>query len=156
MKHAPRSRFITLFVATLNPSTGELSYVNAGQNPPLVRRASGSYERLRSGGMALGIFEHSTYSTERTLLDSGDVVVMYSDGITEAEDPDERPFDESGLQAVVDGTGWATAKELGWATFEAVERHVAVRRLADDLTVLIVRRLPPLPVRLPPLPILQV
>jgi sigma-B regulation protein RsbU (phosphoserine phosphatase) len=146
MKHAPRSRFITLFVATLNPSTGELLYVNAGQNPPLVRRASGAYERLRTGGMALGIFEHATYSTGRTLLDPGDVIVMYSDGITEAEDPADRPFDEAGLQAVVDGGDWATAKELGWRMFEAVEQHVAMRRLADDLTVLVVRRLPPLPV----------
>jgi phosphoserine phosphatase RsbU/P len=146
MKHTPRTRFITLFVANLNPTTGELVYVNAGQNPPLVRRWSGSYERLRAGGMALGMFEHSTYGTGQVLLDPGDVVVMYSDGITEAEDAKERPFDEVGLQAVVDGRGWGSAKELGWRAFEAVEQHVAMRRLADDLTILVVRRLPPLPV----------
>jgi phosphoserine phosphatase RsbU/P len=145
LKHAPRSRFVTLFIGTLNPSTGELVYVNAGQNPPLVRRATGAYEQLRSGGMALGMFEHATYTTGRVLLDTGDLLVMYSDGITEAEDGADRPFDETGLQAVVDGKGWATAKELGWATFEAVERHVGTRRLHDDLTVLVVRRLPPLP-----------
>ncbi len=145
-KHAPGSRFITLFIATLNPSTGELVYVNAGQNPPLLRRRPARYERLHEGGIALGMFEHATYSPGRTLLDTGDVLVMYSDGVTEAEDGSGRPFDEAGLQQVMDSPGWASAKELGWATFAAVERHTEQRRLLDDLTVLVARRLPPLPV----------
>jgi serine phosphatase RsbU (regulator of sigma subunit) len=146
MKHAPRSRFITLFIATFDPVSGELVYVNAGQNPPLLRRAGGAYERLRDGGVALGMFEDAGYSTGRVELRHGDVLVMYSDGITEAEDPDGRPFDEAGLQHVVEAAGWGSAKELGWATFAAVERHARERRLFDDLTVLVARRLPPLPV----------
>ena len=141
-KHTPPSRFITLFIATLNPSTGELVYVNAGQNPPLVRRMSGRYERLHEGGIALGMFEHATYVSGGTILGPGDVLVMYSDGVTEAEDGEGRPFDEMGLQRVVDCSGWASAKELGWATFAAVERHTDQRRLLDDLTVLVARRLP--------------
>jgi serine phosphatase RsbU (regulator of sigma subunit) len=145
-RHAPRTRFITLFVATLTPATGELVYVNAGQNPPLLRRASGRYERLRTGGTALGFFESSTYSAATVILDPGDVVVMYSDGMTDAEDAAERPFEEDGLQSVIDGNGWASAKELGWAAFETIEHHVGARRLQDDLTILVVRRLPPLPV----------
>jgi len=143
VKHTPPSRFITLFIATLNPSTGELVYVNAGQNPPLVRRISGRYERLHDGGIALGMFDHATYVSGCTILGPGDVLVMYSDGVTEAEDGDGRPFDEMGLQRVVDGSGWASAKELGWATFAAVERHADQRRLLDDVTVLVARRLPP-------------
>ena len=146
MKHAPRTRFITLFVATLDPGTGALAYVNAGQNPPLLRRAGGGYERLRDGGIALGMFEHATYTAGQTLLGSGDVLVMYSDGITEAEDGAGEAFDERGLEHVVDMPGWASAKELGWATFAAVERHTGDRRLLDDLTVLVTRKLPPLPV----------
>jgi serine phosphatase RsbU (regulator of sigma subunit) len=147
-RHAlPHSRFVTLFIAVLNPTTGELSYVNAGQNPPLLRRGNGSYERLRAGGMALGMFENATYTTGATVLDPGDVLVMYSDGITEAEDTFDQPFDEAGVQTVVDGQGWASAKELGWALFEAVETHTRERRLLDDLTVLALRRLPPLPIQ---------
>jgi serine phosphatase RsbU (regulator of sigma subunit) len=142
----PHSRFVTLFVSVLNPVTGELSYVNAGQNPPLLRRGNGSYERLRAGGMALGMFENATYTTGATVLEPGDVLVMYSDGITEAEDTFDQPFDEAGVQTVVDGQGWASAKELGWALFEAVETHSRERRLLDDLTVLALRRLPPIPV----------
>lgn len=144
-RHAPRSRFVTLFVAVLHPSTGDLVYVNAGQNPPLVRRTTGVYEHLRAGGIALGMFDHATYSTGSTRLDPGDVLVMYSDGITEAENDDAQPFDETGLQAIIDGREWGSAKELSWATFAAVERHAGSRRLLDDLTMLAVRRLPPLP-----------
>ncbi len=147
-RHAlPHSRFVTLFLSVLNPVTGELSYVNAGQNPPLLRRGNGSYERLRAGGMALGMFENATYTTGATVLEPGDVLVMYSDGITEAEDTFDQPFDEAGVQTVVDGQGWASAKELGWALFEAVETHSRERRLLDDLTVLALRRLPPLPIQ---------
>ena len=146
LRHAPRSRFVTLFVAMLNPATGDLAYVNAGQNPPLLRRQGGRYERLVTAGcMALGLFEHTAYTTGYTRLEPGDMVVMFSDGMTEAEDDQDRPFDESGLQRVVDGKGWSTAQELGWAAFEAVERHAGARRLIDDLTVLVVRRLPALP-----------
>jgi serine phosphatase RsbU (regulator of sigma subunit) len=144
-KHTPASRFITLFVATFNPSTGELIYVNAGQNPPLLRRSSGRYERLREGGIALGMFPEATYVSGRTILHPGDLLVMYSDGITEAEDVAGVPFDEAGLQRVMDSSGWASAKELGWAAFAAVERHSDERRLLDDLTVLVARRLPAVP-----------
>lgn len=145
VKHAPRSRFVTLFLAEFDPANGTLTYVNAGQNPPLLRRRSGTYERLRAGGMALGMFENASYTAGRADLDPGDVLVMYSDGITEAEDPLEQPFDEAGVQYVADGSDWASAKELGWATFAAVDAHRQDRKLLDDLTVLVARRLPPLP-----------
>jgi hypothetical protein len=145
VKHAPASRFITLFVAMLDPVTGSLVYVNAGQNPPLLRRARGSYERLCEGGIALGMFDRATYTTGGAILDPGDVLVMYSDGITEAENPAGEALDEGGLENIVNDRGWSSARELGWATFAAVEQHVDGRRLLDDLTVLVARRLPPLP-----------
>jgi serine phosphatase RsbU (regulator of sigma subunit) len=145
VKHAPRSRFVTLFLAVLNPATGELVYVNAGQNPPLLRRRAGAYERLHEGGVALGLFDRATYTEGRTHMAPGDVLVMYSDGITEAENSFGSPFDEHGVQTVIDKQEWGSAKELGWALFGEVERYTDERRLFDDLTALVVRRLPPLP-----------
>jgi phosphoserine phosphatase RsbU/P len=152
MKQAPSTRFITLFLAVYDPANGQLTYVNAGQNPPLLRRIGSSGESrgsgcewLREGGVALGMFDRSQYVVGRTTLNPADVLVMYSDGITEAENGLGQPFDEQGLQRVVDTRSWGSAKELGWATFEAVERHTDQRRLLDDLTVLVVRRLHPLP-----------
>ena len=145
VKHAPGSRFITLFIAVLDPATGDLRYVNAGQNPPLLRRGNGAYDQLREGGMALGMFAEATYKEGHTTMHAGDVIVMYSDGVTEAEDGSGQPFDEVGVQRTTDAGDWGSARELGWALFAAVQVHTEERRLLDDLTVLIARRLPPLP-----------
>src|SRR3954452_263729 len=92
-RHTPASRFITLFYAVYTPSTGDLVYVNAGQNPPLVRRLDGSYERLTSTGVALGMFEGSRFGAERTAIHPGELLILYSDGITEAENPAGQPFE---------------------------------------------------------------
>src|ERR671912_2440302 len=81
-KHAPASRFITLFLASYDPRTGQMEFVNAGQTPPLLRRQNGSIERLTTGGIALGMFEGSQYHSDVAHLEPGDAVVMYSDGIT--------------------------------------------------------------------------
>ena len=144
-RHAPASRFITLFLASFHPATGRLEFVNAGQTPPLLRRQNGSIERLMSGGVALGMFEGSTYQSGELHLHPGDALLMYSDGLTEAESPDGQPFDEAGLErtlALFAGAYQKTAAaELGKAVFDAVERHRRDQRLQDDLTVLVLSRL---------------
>lgn len=144
-RHAPRSRFITLFVASYDPRTGNLQFVNAGQTPPLLRRQNGTVERLTTGGIALGMFEESTYEAGTVHLERGDALVMYSDGITEAEDPSGQPFDESGLErtlALYPGAfPNASASSIGEAILDAVERHRRDSRLADDLSVLVLSRL---------------
>ena len=141
-RHSPASRFITLFYAVYSPSTGMLSYVNAGQNPPLVRRRDGRYERLGPTGVALGMFDRSTYATAEVLLESGDTLIMYSDGITEAEDPQGQPLEEAGLQAVVDRYPGTTPADLGTHILAAVESHAQASRFTDDLTILILKRDP--------------
>ena len=144
-RHAPASRFITLFLASFTPSTGRLEFVNAGQTPPLLRRQNGSIERLMQGGVALGMFEGSTYQAGELHLNPGHALLMYSDGLTEAESPDGQPFDEAGLErtlALFAGAYQKTAAaELGKAVFDAVERHRRDQRLQDDLTVLVLSRL---------------
>jgi sigma-B regulation protein RsbU (phosphoserine phosphatase) len=139
-RHSPASRFITLFYAVYEPSTGRLTYVNAGQNPPLVRRRNGSYERLTATGVALGMFEESTYAAVDTFLDPGDTLVLYSDGITEAEDPAGHPLEESGLEAIVATYSAFSAAEIGTAVLKAVETHAKASRFGDDLTILILKR----------------
>jgi sigma-B regulation protein RsbU (phosphoserine phosphatase) len=144
-RHAPPSRFITLFLSSYNPATGRLLFVNAGQTPPLLRRQNGSIERLLSGGIALGMFAGSTYEAGEVQLEPGDALLLYSDGITEAESPDGQPFDEAGLERTLALYAGAyqksAAAELGRAVFDAVERHRRDQRLADDLTVLVLSRL---------------
>jgi serine phosphatase RsbU (regulator of sigma subunit) len=144
-RHAPPSRFITLFLASFHPGTGRLLFVNAGQTPPLLRRQNGAIERLTSGGVALGMFAGSTYQAGEVQLGPGDALLMYSDGITEAESPDGQVFDEAGLERTLALYAGAyqksAAAELGRAIFDAVERHRRDQRLADDLTVLVLSRL---------------
>ncbi|HEX7283305.1 MAG TPA: PP2C family protein-serine/threonine phosphatase [Vicinamibacterales bacterium] len=144
-RHAPSSRFITLFLSSFDPATGRLQFVNAGQTPPLLRRQNGSIERLLSGGVALGMFAGSTYEAGEVQLNPGDALLLYSDGITEAESPDGQPFDEAGLERTLALYAGAyqksAAAELGRAIFDAVERHRRDQRLADDLTVLVLSRL---------------
>ena len=144
-RHAPGSRFVTMFLAVFDPITGALHYVNAGQNPPILRRVDGALERLTSGGVALGMFDLSAYTAGDTWLAPGDVLVLYSDGITEAENKQGVFFDESGLEDVINRHWWEDAATLGKAIVTSVQAHATDTRLADDLTVLAIRRPMPLP-----------
>jgi sigma-B regulation protein RsbU (phosphoserine phosphatase) len=139
-RHAPPSRFITLFYAVYQPLTGELTYVSAGHMPPLVLRGDGRCERLADGGIALGMFERSTYTTGHAVLQPEDVIAIYSDGITEAENPAGRPFDEIGLESALKSSRRNSLSEVGAAVVRAVERHTDDTRFADDLTILLLRR----------------
>ena len=140
IRHAPSSRFITLFLGLYDPAQGVLTWSNAGQNPPIIRRKDGRLERLTATGVALGMFEGMSYEVKTTRLDAGDLLVMYSDGITEAETPAGAPFDESGLEGVIAAWANAGAPEMTAAVLRAVERHVGDARFADDLTVLVMKR----------------
>jgi phosphoserine phosphatase RsbU/P len=142
-RHAPRSRFITLFYGVYEPASGALTYVSAGHMPPLLLRADGSCDRLTDGGIALGMFERSTYTTGRAMLQGGDLVAVYSDGITEAENPGGRPFDEVGLEAALRLHAFDALTAIGAGVVAAVERHTDEKRFADDLTVLLLRRTAP-------------
>jgi len=139
-RHSPSSRFITLFYAVYNPSTGALTYVNAGQNPPLIRRRDGRYERLGSTGVALGMFDHSVFGAVDTALETGETLVLYSDGITEAEDPSGQPFEEAGLELVVERYRDAGPAEICAQAVKAVEAHARDSRFTDDLTILVLKR----------------
>src|ERR1700728_5145138 len=82
--NCPSNRFITFFIGVLDPKTGVLDYVNAGHNPPLVAHANGSVEKLGGTGLILGILPSASYQQGSCRMDSGDVVVLFSDGVTEA------------------------------------------------------------------------
>ena len=145
-RHTPGSRFITLFYAVYTPSTGALTYVNAGQNPPFIRRGDGRFERLTATGVALGMFEQSMFVAMETHIGPGEMLVLYSDGITEAEDPEGQPFEETGLQSVVNRYASDPPADLGGRVLKGVEAHARNSRFTDDLTILILRRLMAIPV----------
>jgi phosphoserine phosphatase RsbU/P len=148
-RHSPASRFITLFVAFLDPATGKVTYVNAGHTPALLRRADGVFERLMGGGVALGMFEGSPYEAHETVMSPGDVLVMYSDGVTEAENHKGEQFEEPSLQRIVDLHAGAAPRQLAETILRVVEVHAQETYLADDLTLLVLKRGLAVP---PPLP----
>ena len=84
--NCPSNRFITFFFCVLNTATGELTFANAGHNPPIVVRASGEAQMLEGGGPVLGILPVAPYSEQRERLGPGDLLVLYSDGVTEANE----------------------------------------------------------------------
>jgi sigma-B regulation protein RsbU (phosphoserine phosphatase) len=91
------------------------------------------------------MFEHATYTAGHLSLDAGDVLVLFSDGITEAENASGVAFDDAGLEHVINQYWWKDLQTLGTAVLRAVEAHAADTKIADDLTVLAVRRPMPLP-----------
>jgi sigma-B regulation protein RsbU (phosphoserine phosphatase) len=139
-RHAPGTRFITLFYAVFQPLTGVLTYVSAGHMPPLLLRGDGTCERLSDGGISLGMFEHSTYTTGQVMIQPDDLLAVYSDGITEAENPKGVPFDEIGLETALKANYRDSLSAIGASVVRAVERHTDEQRFADDLTILLMRR----------------
>jgi len=139
-RHSPASRFITLVYAIYEPATGRLTYVNAGQNPPLIRRRDGRFERMHGTGIALGLFEESRYTAAETHLAPGDLLVFYSDGITEAEDPAGQPLEESGLELVLERHADKSPSVIAAEVLAAVQSHARRARFTDDLTILAVKR----------------
>jgi sigma-B regulation protein RsbU (phosphoserine phosphatase) len=139
-RHSPASRFITLFFATCDPVSGKLTYVNAGHTPALLRRANGTFERLTGGGVALGMFDGSRYETHETMLEPGDTLVIYSDGVTEAENHKGQQFEEAGVERITDIHAGESPRQVAEAILRVVEVHAQETYLADDLTLLVVKR----------------
>jgi sigma-B regulation protein RsbU (phosphoserine phosphatase) len=141
IRHAPGTRFITLLYAVYDPVSGLFTYANAGHMPPLLIRRDGSSERLSEGGIALGMFDRSTYTTGRVAIEPDELLAIYSDGITEAENPGGVPFDEAGLERTLRVHRHnSSLSGIGDAVVHAVEQHTADKRFADDLTILLLRR----------------
>jgi sigma-B regulation protein RsbU (phosphoserine phosphatase) len=133
--------FVTLFYALLDPKNGEITYVNAGHNPPL--HCDGSCRelaRLTRTGMALGIFEDAPYEQRTIRLEPGDFLLLYTDGVTEAFNPAEEQFGEGRLEAVLQSHAHASADELVAAIQQAVEAFTGAVAPFDDVTMVAVRR----------------
>ena len=136
--------FMSVFYALLDPRTGEMEYVCAGHPFPLLRRADGTIEELGCGGLPLGMREPLEVCSERAVIHPGDLLVLYTDGLAEALDTSgSEAFGYPRIAALTrDGGSPNTVHER---ILRAFDRHVGDEPIRDDLTVLIVARLPPLP-----------
>jgi sigma-B regulation protein RsbU (phosphoserine phosphatase) len=137
--HGHSNMFATMFFAILDPANSLLSFVNAGHEPPLVKRAGGRCERLEPTGPAVGLLPGAEFRTEVVRLESGDLTLAFSDGVTEARGADGSMYGDERLQEqVVTHTGSAGAL---LARVEAdLARYVGDAPASDDVTMLALRR----------------
>lgn len=136
----PSNRFITMFLCVLDPGTGQLTYCNAGHNPPLLLRADGSVEELSEGGPVLGLPLRIAYRQGQRTLRPGDLVALFSDGVTEAENPAGEEFGTQRLAAILAQRRKESSEVIIGAVKQAVEEWRMGAPAADDVTLVVARR----------------
>jgi serine phosphatase RsbU (regulator of sigma subunit)/anti-sigma regulatory factor (Ser/Thr protein kinase) len=137
-----RSRmFATVFVGYVDPDSGIIRYASAGHNPPLLYRATtGCCEYLEAPGVAMGVFKDAEYAGKTVRLTEGDVLVMYTDGVTETIDEDEEEFGEDRLEELIVQHAACSAQELADLIVEAVSAYAQGQGVTDDETLVIIKR----------------
>jgi sigma-B regulation protein RsbU (phosphoserine phosphatase) len=133
-------RFTTAFLAELDPVTGGLNYLCAGHNPPILKHSDGTIERLKSESIPLGIEINEKYETGRTVLGLGDVLIIYTDGVTEARDEDGEEFGEARLLALAAEPFEERAAMTLSTIMRKLDEFVGGAPQHDDITCLVVRR----------------
>lgn len=141
VENTPANRFVTLFIAELEPGSGTLKFINAGHNPPLVGRADGTIEQLSSGGLPLGLMPFAEYESGSVTLGRGDVLVIYSDGVTEANNLNEDEFGLDRLSDVVRTNITRSASGLRDKVESALSAFTGPAPANDDITLVIVKKL---------------
>jgi sigma-B regulation protein RsbU (phosphoserine phosphatase) len=133
-------RFTTAFLAELDPATGDVAYVNAGHNVPILRKKSGAMERLEAGGIPVGIFAESSYQVGTTRLDSGDWLVIFTDGVVEAVNAKDEEYGEPELIRLVDRESASRPAELLRGLLAELDGYVGNTPQHDDITCLLLKR----------------
>ena len=141
-QNVPTNKYVTFFMATLDPASGRIEYVNAGHNPPLLVRADGTVEKLEEGGMVLGMFEGVPYADGQAELRAGDTLLVFSDGVTETWSAvdDDLEFGEEGLMRVAVDGRTLDAAGLRDRILGELETFAAGAKATDDRTLIVLKR----------------
>jgi serine phosphatase RsbU (regulator of sigma subunit) len=133
--------FLSVLQAMLDVKTGDVVYASAGHNPPLCfRESSGQVEELPAHGTLLGAFVDVSFSEERTLLEPGDTLILYTDGVSEARDAEGNFFGDRRLKSAVAAAGDCPVEEMVQALVTAVNEFTGSMPQADDMTIVAVKR----------------
>ena len=139
-ENSPSNKFLTLFYGTINPQSGELKYSNGGHNPPMLLRTTGEVLQLDKGGLPIGMMKGMPYQEASVVFNLGDVLVIYSDGITESVNEKDEEFGEERLVEVVRHNLNRTASGVRDRIDEALSRFVGTMAPVDDMTLMIIKR----------------
>jgi len=138
--NTPSNRYVTLFYSELDPRSHQLTYINGGHNPPLLVRASGEVTPLDIGGFPVGITQFGDYREGWVEIEPGDVMVVYSDGVTESLNEEGEEFGDGRLIEIVQKNRGRTAAGLRDRIDEALAKFVGKASAVDDLTLVIMKR----------------
>jgi sigma-B regulation protein RsbU (phosphoserine phosphatase) len=139
-RHTDGRRFVTAFLALLDPWTGALTYTNAGHNPALFIHPDGSFQKLDAQGLPLAMLPGRPYEEATLQLVPGDLLVVYTDGITEATDPNDEEFGMEALTALLVSKRQETLLSLDAALLGELDRFTQGAPYLDDRTLLMLRR----------------
>ena len=131
-------RYATVFYGVLDKS-GRFEYVNAGHVPPILRRKNGALEGLGSANFPVGMFAEAEYQSSRVQIDPGDFIVIYTDGVSEAANPQNELFEEGRLRTILEAFTGETVEELTAAVREGVKNFVSGAAQSDDITTLAIQ-----------------
>ncbi len=134
-----RNKFVTAFYGVLDWSSGMLTFSNAGHNPPILRRRDGRVEHLHEGGVALGVLPEAQYEDRPIAMRPGDVLVMYTDGVSEAEDENAHQYGTERLERVIAAHAEEDARHILRAIRDDVMAFAGDRGPTDDLTLMVLR-----------------
>jgi phosphoserine phosphatase RsbU/P len=137
----PSNRYATAFLTQYDPATGSCQWVNCGHNDGVVLRKSGEVEMLQCSGIALGLFPKMSYDTQRFDLRSGDLLAIYTDGVTEANDAAEQEFSLERFVAVLKAQRDRPASEIVSAVIQEIDSFVGKAPQFDDITLMVMKRL---------------
>jgi len=132
-------RFTTAFLAEFNPATHTLQYINAGHNNPILRRNSGAIERLSVGGLPIGIQQDAAYAAAEVTLAPGDLMVIFTDGLVEAENQAGEAYGEDRLFSVLQAGASQAPEALLQRTIAEVNAFVGTTPQHDDITCMVIK-----------------
>jgi phosphoserine phosphatase RsbU/P len=132
-------RFTTAFLAEFDPESRTLTYINAGHNAPILRRNSGAIERLSNGGLPLGMWADKSYEDGKVILQSGDWLVIFTDGVAEAVNAKDEEYGEQRMLNVLQAGAAATPEQLLRRMMSDLDAFVGVTPQHDDVTCMLVK-----------------
>lgn len=135
------SMFVTLFYGVFDTTTGIITYINAGHNPPYIIKADGTIHELpHSKNICMGVLEEYNYQADEYKLEHGDTIVTFTDGVTEACDTSDKLYGEARLETLLSTLANKTAEDIAIAINEDVAQHANGAEQSDDITILILKR----------------
>ncbi len=133
------NRYATFFFSIFNPATFELKYVNAGHNPPVVLKKGAAVRRLDAGGPVIGLLKDLPYEEQSVILAAGDLLVAYTDGISEAMTVDDEEWGEERMIAAAEAVRSEPVNEIVRALFNAADQFTRGAEQHDDMTLLVMK-----------------